>query len=90
MEQRCVADIEGPWREPDFDSGLIRRCRKNWSVPVWNLTNEALATFLRQKFALEIVLPEGRRRLAANFTDDTEMHPEELRDAIEIAERSLA
>ena len=90
MERRSVADIEGAWNEPDFDSGLIRRCRNNWSVPVCDLTNQALSTFLRQKFALQIVIPEGKRRLQANFIDDTELYPEELANAIEAAEASLA
>lgn len=90
MERRSVSDIEGSWVQPDFESGLIRRCRTNWSVPVCNLTNEALATFLRQKFALQIVLPEGERRLHAKFTDDTELFPEELANAVQIARDSLA
>jgi hypothetical protein len=90
MERRCVADIEGPWEDPNFESGLIRRCRNNWSVPVCDLTNEALATFLRQNFALKIILPEGERRLQSGFTDDTELYPEELANAVQAAKQSLA
>lgn len=89
MERRSVADIECAWDEPGFDSGLIRRCRDNWSVPVCDLTNQALSTFLRQKFALQIVVPEGKRRLQANFIDHTESYPEELASAVEAAESRL-
>lgn len=90
MEHRSVADIEGPWIEPELNSGLIQRLRKNWSVSVCDLTNAALATFLRQKRALSIVLPEAQRRLDANFVDETELHDDELRESIQIACGSLA
>jgi hypothetical protein len=84
MEQPSVADVEGPWIDPDFESSLIERCRRNWNIPVGNLTNYALATFIRQKKALRLVIPEARRRLAADFVDGTELYDEEL--AVAIAE----
>jgi hypothetical protein len=90
MELRTVADVEGPWVEPELDSGLIQRCRDNWSIPVSKLTNEALATFLRQKIALAIVLPEGQRRLLANYVDETELYPDELENAVHAAIRPSA
>jgi hypothetical protein len=82
MNARCVADIEGPWVEPDFESSLIERCRINWSVPVSDISNYALATFIRQKTALSLVVPEARRRLAEGFEDGTELYDEELTVAI--------
>jgi len=85
MESRSVADVEGPWVEPEFESSLIERCRKNWSIPVGKLSNYALSTFLRQRFALEIVIPEGQRRLQANFVDDTELYDDELANAVQVA-----
>jgi hypothetical protein len=85
MESRSVADIEGSWVEPSFDSSLIQRCRKNWSIPVVELSNYVLSTFLRQKLALEIVIPEGQRRLQANFVDDTELYDDELANAVQDA-----
>jgi hypothetical protein len=85
MEGRSVADVEGPWVEADFNSSLIERCRKNWSIPVSKLSNYALATFLRQKFALDIVIPEGQRRLQTNFVDDTELYDDELDNAVQEA-----
>lgn len=80
-----VADVEGPWVDPNFDSGLIERCKRGWNTPVGELTNELLATYLRQKIALSLVVPEARRRIAANFVDDTEMYDEELENALKAA-----
>ncbi|HEY0063486.1 MAG TPA: hypothetical protein VGC21_15315 [Telluria sp.] len=82
METRTVADFAGPWREPDTDSSLIQRLRANWSVPVGEITNYCLATFIRQKIALGLVVPEAQRRIAAGFTDETEILDDELAMAI--------
>ncbi|KQZ43977.1 hypothetical protein ASD58_19690 [Duganella sp. Root1480D1] len=68
--------------EPGFESSLIERCRANWSVPVGEITNYVLATFIRQRIALEIVVPEAQRRIAVGFTDDTEILDDELSLAI--------
>jgi hypothetical protein len=84
MEYRSVADVDGPWIDPDFESSLIERCRRNWDIPVGKLTNYALATFIRQKKALCLAMPEARRRLAVGFMDGTELYDEEL--AVAIAE----
>jgi hypothetical protein len=88
MEGRSVADVEGPWVESHFNSSLIERCRKNWSIPVGKLSNYALATFLRQKIALDIVIPEGQRRLQTNFVDDTELYDDELSYEVQEALKS--
>lgn len=80
-----VADVEGPWVNTNFDSGLIQRCKRGWNTPVAALTNELLATFLRQNIALTIVVPEARRRIAAKFVDDTELYNEELENALKSA-----
>jgi hypothetical protein len=82
MEKRTVADIAGPWVEPKFNSSLIERCRDNWSVPVGEITNYALATFIRQQIALGLVVPEAQRRIALGFSDDTEILDDELALAI--------
>ncbi len=68
MEERSVADIEGPWMDPDFESSLIDRCRRNWTTPVRALSNSALATIVRQAVALQLVVPEARHELARIFT----------------------
>jgi len=78
MEVRCIADVVGPWAEPDFESSLIARCRDNWLVPLGQMSNYALAMFIRQGFAWEITLPEARRRIAIGFIDDTELYDDEL------------
>jgi hypothetical protein len=77
-----VADVEGPWVDPNFDSSLTDRCKRGWTTPVAKLTNELLATYLRQKIALRLVVPEARKRLADNFVDDTELYDEELENAL--------
>ncbi|WP_141753251.1 hypothetical protein [Duganella sp. HH101] len=82
MEKRTVADIVGPWVEPAFNSSLIERCRDNWSAPVGEITNYVLATFIRQKIALGLVVPEAQRRIASGFTDETEILEDELALAI--------
>jgi len=82
MEHRSVAEIEGPWVEPDFNSSLIERCRNNWSVPVGEFSNYVLATFIRQERALSLVVPEAKRRIAAGYTDETELYDEELSNAV--------
>ena len=82
MTHLSVADVQGCWVEPDFDSSLIQRCRKNWSVPVTEISNYVLATFIRQRIALSLVVPEARRRISAGFTDDTELYDEELSVAV--------
>jgi hypothetical protein len=78
MELRCIADIVGPWIEPDFESSLIIRCRDNWLTPLGEMSNYTLATFIRQQLAWEITVPEARRRIAVGFLDDTELYDDEL------------
>ena len=78
----CVADIEGPWQDPGVSSSLIERCERYWYVPIVELPNVALATFLRQKIALNVIVPEARKRVDAGFVDDTEMDEEELSNAL--------
>lgn len=78
METRSVADIVGPWLQPNFESSLIERLRSNWSTPVEQVSNYVLATFIRQRIALTLVLPEAQRRLAIGYCDDTELYDEEL------------
>jgi hypothetical protein len=77
-----VADVEGPWTDPNFESGLIDRCRRGWNTPVGELTDELLATYLRQRIALALVVPEAEMRIAAGRFDDTEMYDGELANAL--------
>jgi hypothetical protein len=82
MALLSVADVQGPWVDPGFESSLIARCRANWSVPVSEISNYALATFIRQRIALGLVVPEAKRRIAVGFVDDTELYDEELSAAV--------
>ncbi len=82
METKSVADIEGAWAEPEFESSLIQRCRNNWSVPVSNLSNYVLATFVRQRRGLKLVVPEAKRRIELGYMDGSELYDEELSNAI--------
>jgi hypothetical protein len=84
-----VAQILGPWVEPDWDSGLIARCREAWNKPLRNLSREELATLLRQRFAVEQLLPVAKKRLEDGIDDDTEMFDEELQEAIEYASKAI-
>ena len=85
-EQRAtVADVEGPWADPKWESELIERCKRGWDTPIEELTNELLATYLRQKIALLLVVPEARKRVAAKFVDDTELYDDELANALQSA-----
>ena len=79
---KSVAEILGAWVEQSFDSSLIQCCKDNWTIPVDELTNAALATFVRQEFALEIVLDEAKKRIASGYLDDTEKYDEELEVAV--------
>jgi hypothetical protein len=88
MKDKCVADIEGPWIDPELDSGLIQRCRNNWSVPLSEVTNHVLATFIRQKLALSIAIPEAKSRLERGYIDDSELYDEELEVAVKEAPKT--
>lgn len=84
-ERRTVAELLGPWVDPGFESGLIQRCRNAWNKPIRELTNEELATYLRQRIALEQILPIAKERVGDRVNDDTEMFEGELREAVERA-----
>ncbi|KOO56902.1 hypothetical protein WH43_17410, partial [Rheinheimera sp. KL1] len=42
--------------------------------PVSQVTNHVLATFIRQKLALAIVVPEAENRLKRGYVDNTELY----------------
>ena len=84
-----LAEILGPWVEPDWDSGLIARCRGAWNKPLRDLSREELATLLRQRFAVEELLPVAKKRLEHGIDDETEMFEGELKEAIEYASKAI-
>jgi hypothetical protein len=77
-----IADLLGPWVPQEYDSGLIERCRKAWDKPLRELSREELATFLRQRIAVEHLLPIAKLRISEGMDDDTEMYEGELKEAI--------
>jgi hypothetical protein len=83
-----VSDILGAWAEPNWDSGLIARCREAWNKALQTLSREELATLLRQNFAVAHLLPVAKRKLQ-EADDDTEMFHGELREAIEYASKAI-
>ena len=85
METRSAADVHGPWVDPGFPSSLIQRCEKYWNVPIGELPNQMLACFLQQKIAVELVLPEARRRIAGGIDDGSELYDGQLAAAVQEA-----
>jgi hypothetical protein len=83
LKARSVANIERPCVDPDYDSGLIQRCRKSWNTPIDELSNEMLATFLRQQIATMAILDEATKRLDINFDDGSELYEGELARAVD-------
>ena len=66
MEKRSAADVDGPLVDtPGLETGLVLRCKKHWTTPIVELSNAMLATFLRQRIALRLVVPEAQKRLDA-------------------------
>jgi hypothetical protein len=80
-----LSDLVGPWIDSDWNTGLIERCKNAWSKPLRNLSREELATLLRQRIAVEHLLPIAKKRLEDGVDDDTETFEGELAEAIEYA-----
>ena len=86
-ESHTLAQILGPWNDAEFDSGLVERCKKAWSKPLKSLTNLELATCLRQKIALEHIIPVAKERMKNRKDDDTEYYTGQLAEALADAEK---
>jgi hypothetical protein len=80
-----LSELLGPWVGSDWNTGLIERCKNAWSKPLRDLSREELATLLRQRIAVEHLLPIAKKRLEDCIDDDTEMYDGELEGAIEYA-----
>ena len=81
-ETRSVADIVGPWHDPDFESSLIERCERYWSTPIAELPDLMIATYLNQKLATEQMQLEAKRRLADTPRDDSELYEGQLAESL--------
>ena len=84
-----VKDVEGEWEDSDFDSGLIQRCKNAWDKPLPDLTNEEMATFLRQKIAVTHILPLAEQRIRDSVDDDTEMFEGELKEVVDRLRKNI-
>jgi hypothetical protein len=80
-----IAEIAGPWVESDFESSLVSRCRNAWNKPLAQLTNQELATLLRQEIAVDVLAPLAATRLEAAVRDDSECYDDELANALQKA-----
>jgi hypothetical protein len=83
-----IADILGPWVESDWQSGLIERCKRAWNKPLHQLTNEELATLLRQDIATDSILPIAEDRIRRTIDDNTEIYDGELEEAVKTRRRT--
>ena len=83
MKCKSVADIEGPWVDPDFKSGLIDRCKAHWKVPIDQLSDLMVATYLNQRIAAAQLVEEAQRRIARQMPDETELYDGQLAEAVE-------
>lgn len=81
-ETRSVADIVGRWRDPDFESNLIERCKRVWSTPIGELPDLMIATYLNQKLATEQMQLEAKRRLDGRLRDDSELFDGQLAESL--------
>jgi hypothetical protein len=83
MKARSAADVDGPWVDrPGQQTELLLRYKKLWTTPIVELSNAMLATFLRQRIALRLVVPEAQKRLDSAFVDGTELYDKELSESL--------
>ena len=83
--RNTLAEILGPWQQPDFESGLIARCRNLWEKPIESFTNQEIVTCLQQGLAIDHLLPMAEERLQRRFEDDSELFDGQLAEAVTAA-----
>src|ERR1041384_6735679 len=77
-----VGDIEGPWVDPEFNSGLIEQCKRYWSTPIGELPDLMIATYLTQDFAAQQVAAEAQKRANAGTSDGSVLYEGQLSEAL--------
>ena len=80
---QSLEQIEGPWDEPEFKSGLVLRCHAARKKPIDQLSDLELATLLNQDIGVQHIISEAVRRLAQNRPDETELFDGQLKEAVE-------
>ena len=81
---QTVLNIAGPW-SGDATTSLMERCKSAWDVPIPELSDLMIATFLTQGIAISEVLAEAERRLIFEERDDTEFFDGQLKEAVQTA-----
>lgn len=85
-----LAQLLGPWQQPNFESGLIARCRNAWDKPLDSFSNLELVICLQQDLAVDHVIPVAKKRLQDAVDDDSEMFEGQLAEAVTDAEKKKA
>ena len=81
--QLSLFSLFGEWNNIGVSKGLVERIKIAWKKPFADLTNEELAALLRQRFAVEYILPLARQRIIEECNDDSEKCDGELEDMVE-------
>jgi len=82
-KQLSLFDIFGDCNKLGDSTSMVERIKLAWKKPLSELTNIELAALLRQRFAVEYVLPLARQRLIEETDDGTERCEGELQEQIE-------
>ncbi len=82
-----VEDIEGKWKG-EVTTGLTARCKESWNIPLDELEDIMVITYLNQRIALNHMVREAERRLELELRDDTELYDGQLNDALERAQNT--
>lgn len=75
-----IKDIKGPW-VGDAPTGLLQRCKADWSTSFSNLEDIMIVTYLNQKIALYHMILEAEYRLENEERDDSELFDGQLNEA---------
>ncbi|KZN39305.1 hypothetical protein N480_00320 [Pseudoalteromonas luteoviolacea S2607] len=78
---KSVRDIVG-LLSGDHSSGLVQRCKESWEIPIPELTDLMVATYINQNIARSEMIEEAEKRIEAGQDDDTLMYDEQLMEAV--------
>lgn len=76
-----VSSLVGPW-SGDTSTGLTARCKNAWDIPLQELSDLMVATFLNQGIAASQMTIEAQRRLQSQERDGTEYFDGQLLEAL--------
>jgi len=81
--QLSLFDIFGDWTNLGASISFVERIKKAWKKPFSQLTNQEMAALLRQRFAIEYILPLARQRIIEDYDDASDGPDGELEEMIE-------